>query len=221
METPGPPGERHRRPARPATERGAEPNGPGTPPDSDLVGVVCAPDPVLPVVTTPHGEIEVRRLVGVDERELDRVETWSARGFVEELRRHDPLLLSPTQRPSLMDDPAFATAVDDRAAREGSEIDAAMFDVEWSPTADGARIDLPAGRGADRLLAVIQGRPGFGRRLVTLLARCPPLVFEPTAVGLHVHDHALVIGGGLDAPGVDAIVRALREGRESVTLTAD
>ncbi|MCU0674320.1 MAG: suppressor of fused domain protein [Myxococcota bacterium] len=77
-------------------------------PDSNLVGVVATHDPVLPRIETPAGPIEVRRLVGVDAAELDRIETWSVLSFVEELRTINPLLLSPIQRGSAMDYPPFA-----------------------------------------------------------------------------------------------------------------
>ena len=38
-------------------------------PDTSLVGIMVASDPVLPSIDTAHGAIEVRRFVGVDQRE--------------------------------------------------------------------------------------------------------------------------------------------------------
>ena len=187
-------------------------------PDSTLVGVLCTSDPVLPAIATPHGTIEVRRLVGIDALELDRVETWSARGFLEELRRRDPLLLSPLQRASWMADAQFRAVVDGRAAKEGSEIDSAMFERSWALTDQGVVIELPQGRGADRLRAAIFGRVGFGRRLGAFSRRSPMIAFEPEGSGVEVLDRALVIRGNLDAPAVRGLLWALQAGDARVVF---
>ncbi|MEC7522404.1 MAG: suppressor of fused domain protein [Myxococcota bacterium] len=187
-------------------------------PDSTLVGIVAAADPVLPRVSTPHGDIEVRRLIGIDQAELDRVETWDVAGFVEELRCINPLLLSPITRSSAMDYPPFAEKVNARAAREGSSMDGALFDFSWRPSGGGVTIALPHGRAARRLENGIRGRVGFGRRLVAVSQHSPPIVFDPAATGTRATQRELVIGGDTTSPHVAAILTALDAGHGEVGL---
>jgi hypothetical protein len=191
-------------------------------PDTSLVGILCTPDPVLPRIETPHGMIEVRRLVGIDQLELDRVETWSASGFIEELRKCDPLLLSPLDRPSWMSDVAFLSAVEVRAAEEGSDMDSALFDVAWAMTDRGIEIALPAqGRAADRLREAICGRVGFGRRLAAFSRSSPMIAFEPAGPQLEVFNDALVLGGDMDAPIIRAMLAALDAGQPRLVIGND
>lgn len=189
-------------------------------PHSTLVGLLCAADPVIPIIDTPHGRIEVRRFVGIDVLELDRVETWSARGFIEELEKHDPLLLSPITRESWMSHPALRTAVELRAADEGSEMDSALFDFRWSVTDRGVVIELPQGRAADRMREAICGRVGFGRRLGAFSASSPMIAFEPEATGVEIFQDALVLGGALDAPPVRALIGALDAGEPRLVFAS-
>jgi hypothetical protein len=191
-------------------------------PDSALVGVVCAADPVLPTIATAYGTIEVRRLLGIDALELDRVETWSVSGFLGELRKRDPLLLSPISRTSWMEDPEFRAIVNQRASDEGSECDAAVFDIAWSVTDRGVVVELPGGRAADgvRLRDALLGRVGFGRRLGAFSRTAPNMIaFEPERPGVEVRGNILVVGGGLEAPPLQALLEALDAGQRRVVFT--
>ncbi len=181
-------------------------------PDSTMVGVLCTPDPVFPRVETPHGTIEVRRLVCIDERELDRVETWSAKGFLEELRAVDPLLLTPLKRTSLVDDPAFRARVEKRFAAEGSDMDSVMFDV--AAISREGRLELtlpgtPAGR--ERLINAMVGRVGFGRKLVAHSAQgSRPIVFALAAAKTGAAEQYFVVSGDLEQGDAAEVLRALR-----------
>ncbi len=188
-------------------------------PDSTLVGIMCTPDPVLPTVATPHGPIEVRRLFGVDVLELDRAETWSIEGFIDELKTVNPLFLSDIARRSFMADPAFAARLDARAAKEGSDVDGALFDFAWRPSATGVTLQLPEGRAATRFASAIAGRVGFGRRLAAFSMKAPPLLFDPaTPEGLKVTQQGVTIGGGKGSRVVEALTQALAAKRSSVEL---
>lgn len=188
-------------------------------PNSSLVGVLATADPVLPRLSTPHGDIEVRRLVGIDALELDRAETWSPAAFIDELKKVNPLLLSDIGRGSFMEDAAFKAAVDARADAEGSTVDAALFDLSWQPAGASVTVHLPKGRAARRLSAALRGRVGFNRRLVAFSMKAPPIVFEPEqAPGLQVTQKALMVGGGLAGAHVAAIVQALARDAASVEL---
>jgi len=187
-------------------------------PDSTLVGILAARDPALGRILTPAGEVEVRRLVGIDSRELDRSETWSFRGFLEELVKIDPLLLSPPMRACHLDDPDFRRIVDGRAAAEGSDVDAALFELRWEPTASGALLHLPRGQAARRLLDALQGRLGFGRRLVAFSMAAPPVVFTPGPHEVRITPRALELSGDLAGGALLALLAALRDGRSTLDL---
>ena len=179
-------------------------------PESSLVGIVATADPVLGIVATPGGPIEVRRLVGVDALELDRIETWSVAGFVDELRRRDPLLLSPPQRASWMADAAFRAEVDRRAAAEGSDIDSAMFDIAWEADPTRLRVQVPCGRAARRLLDGIHGRIGFQRPLLMMSRRSPPIELLPGEAGIQILPNVLRLAGSVESGPIGAIVSAAR-----------
>lgn len=181
-------------------------------PDSNLVGVLAAPDPVLQTIDTPGGPIEVRRLVGIDHSELDRVETWSARGFLEEMTKVDPLLLSPPMRRSLMEDATFRVAVDHRAAVEGCEMDCAVFDLAWRQDDHGLEIELPSGRGAKRLLDALHGRIGFGRPLLAVSTRSSPVEFLPGPPAIEASEQGLRLCGDLRDGPIAGLIQAVRGG---------
>ncbi|HEY0250010.1 MAG TPA: suppressor of fused domain protein, partial [Kofleriaceae bacterium] len=67
-------------------------------PESSLVGMLVAQDPVIPTIKTEAGDIPVRRLVGIDQMEIDRAVTWDPAALLELIRGIDPLLLTPLKR---------------------------------------------------------------------------------------------------------------------------
>lgn len=182
-------------------------------PDSTLVGLLCTPDPVLPKV----GDIEIRRLVCIDQFELDCAETWSPKGFLEELRREDPLLLSPLIRGGHMENPAFAARCAARAAADGGDVDAAMFDAWWEVQGADVVVHLPKAPRAWRLQNGIQNRAGFGRRLVAFCPRSPPIAFLPELTGVRATPRALELGADLAGPA-GALLSALRTGDARVVF---
>lgn len=194
--------------AAPMTRTPFQPEHHAKLPESTLVGVVCTGDPVLPRVETPHGPIEVRRLVGIDVHELDRAETWSLDGFIDELKRADPLLLSPPVRPSLMDDAAFRARVDARAQAEGNQVNAALFDFEWKRSGAGAVIRLPSGREAKRLSMALEGRRQLGLPMMLHSLRSNSILADPGVDGVQVHPQQLVLGD----VALDELMAAVRAG---------
>ncbi len=188
-------------------------------PDSSLVGMLCTSDPVLPQVQTPRGPIEVRRLVGIDARELDRVETWSAKGFLEELRTVDPLLISPLTRPCHLDNETFRSVIERRFAAEGSDIDAAMFDLRVSAGDGLLHIELPTTpTGRERFANALLGRVGFGRRLVAFGAGAPPLEFSLREGPSRAAGRSVEIAGNLKQGDAAEVMRALRAGERIASL---
>lgn len=191
-------------------------------PDSSLVGMLCTPDPVLPRIATPHGEVEVRRLVCIDEGELNRAETWSPKGFLEELLKVDPLLLSPLERETWLDTPSFEEAVERRFAAEGSDVDAAVFELDWESSEPGvATVFLPEALGdAQRLMWALQGRVGFGRKLAAISMRAPPVHFIPGLPMVIARDNGLMIGGDLKDGPAGQVLRAIEAREDSVEVRA-
>lgn len=180
-------------------------------PDTSLVGIVVVPDPVLPVITTPRGEVEVRRFAGIDQAELDRAETWSPASFGTLWRQHDPLLLTDLARASLMDDPAFRDAAEAGARAEGSTVPAILLDVAWEETAEALVIELPGGREAQKLLDALRGRVGFGRQLVVVSNRSAPIAFRPGAeFDISWSQNGLILVGDLDEPNMAQILSYVR-----------
>lgn len=66
----------------------------GAMPDTAVDSLVVVPDPVIPRVETPHGPIEVRRIVGVDTRELHRLGPMPAAQRAAARAAVDPLLIT-------------------------------------------------------------------------------------------------------------------------------
>ncbi len=68
--------------------------------DTDIVGMIFVPDPVLKTIETPHGRLEFLQIAGITTPELalirDGVQTPAA--MVEELRRSSPLLITDLLR---------------------------------------------------------------------------------------------------------------------------
>ena len=63
-------------------------------PSTSLDCIVVTPDPVIPYVDTPHGPIEIRRIVGIDTRELQRLGPMPAEHRAAARAALDPLLLT-------------------------------------------------------------------------------------------------------------------------------
>ena len=188
-------------------------------PDSSLVGILVAQDPVIPTVTTPAGDIEVRRLVGVDQYEIDRAVTWDPAAFLELVRGIDPLLLSPLQRPSYMT--TLRDQIEPRAQTEGSVVEGVLLDLGWQQFPNVVRIVLPQGPAARRALDAMRGRIGFGRKLIAFSTVSSPITFTPGPAGMDITPQGLEIFGDLATPPVSMIAEALAAGAPSVDVTPE
>ncbi len=180
-------------------------------PDSPLVALVVARDPVLEAIETPNGPVEVRRLVGVHADEYSRIETWSAGGFAEELAKHDPMLLTDSTRASLMNDPSAREVIDGRAREEGSSNPVIVADMYWEDTGSELRIEFPGGADAEKLLAALHGRLDFGQPLLVATRTSPPITFTPAdTFDINWSPDGLHIDGRLDDPNLARIVSFIR-----------
>lgn len=200
----------------PITQVGIAPEQVAMAPATHLVGMLVARDPLLSNVSTPAGDVEIRRVVGVDQYEIDRAVTWDPAAFLELVRGVDPLLLTPLQRPSHM--PALAAAIEPRAQRDGSTVEGVMLDLAWQQGPYAVRILLPQGPAAQRALGALRGRIGFGRKLVAFSTQAPPITFTPGPAGIDVTPQGLELVGDLASPPISMIVEALAAGAPAVDV---
>ena len=188
-------------------------------PPTSLVGILVTDDPVLPGIATPHGTIQIRRMVGIDQRGLDRIQTWSTEGFLEELDALDPLLLTALERSSFMDVPAFATIVDMRARHEGSRCPAFVLEARWDVTDTHLEIELPGGREAAKLIAALHGRLPFGEPLTVISRVSPPITFLPgMAFDIQETERGLELTGSLDSGGLAKLVASIDPRQPGTTI---
>jgi hypothetical protein len=188
-------------------------------PRTSLVGIVVASDPTIDTIETPYGEITVRRILGIDQDELDRVETWSPQGFVEEYKKSDPLLLTDLTRPSRMADVTFRKTVAARASAEGSSVPAILLDVSWEDTGDELVIEFPGEQQAQKLLDALRGRLPFGEKLLVISPDGPPIGFAPAKeFDINWSDRGLFIDGNLDEPNFSRIVDFIRPDAGGATV---
>lgn len=180
-------------------------------PSTELVGLAVARDPQIASIDTAHGKIEVRRLVGLHQAELDRAETWSPHGFMEEYLVRDSLLLTDLSRPDAMEDSGFRSRVDERAEREGSEIPAFVLNVYWQMTPSNLEIEFPGGREAQKLLDALQGRLSFGQPFTVICREAPPIHFVPSAeFAIDWSSDGLTLHGTLENVNIAGILEFVR-----------
>jgi hypothetical protein len=179
-------------------------------PDTGMNAVFLVADPLLPVVQSPRGPIEVRRVVGIfpDEREL--MEPWSVQGLADTMRARNPELTTDIHRPSLADNRAFAEAMADGSRREGSQFGfVAVPGVTWEATDSECKITLPGGHEALRIHRMVEARLRHGRNL--LIHDVDPdrrlaVALEPSEKwDIAIQDDVLVLNIPLDAAHLQAL----------------
>ena len=185
-------------------------------PETSLVGILVAQDPVVPMIRSDAGDIEVRRLVGIDQFEIDRAVTWDPAAFLELVRGLDPLLLTSPRRSSYL--PQLAAAIEPRVQRDGSTVEGVLLDLRWQQLQRTVRIELPQGPAAQRVLAALRGRIGHGRKLVGYSTLSPQITFSPGPAGMEVSPTGLDLAGDLTSPPISMVVEALVAGAPYVEL---
>ena len=143
------------------------PNRPPSEPDTHLTAIAVMPDPVLPVVHTPHGPLEIRRLYGVSNADFDLFESWSCRRFMGLVQQRDPELVTDLTRGEWRDDPPLLAACAAASADEGAETGFFVVPgLRWEPTASGYRVVVPSAHAGQRIARMLDGRLRFGRALL-------------------------------------------------------
>jgi suppressor of fused-like protein len=157
-----------------------------------IVAIAFEHDPRLPAINTPNGRLEFLQVVGITADESHAIEAWNAKGILDLMRQRDPLLLTRLQRPSFLEDPSFAEAVDAGRQREGSSQWGLFVSVlDWS-IGEEAEVVLGASV-VDSLLRMIPGRLPFGRE-VTLAGSTKSVRLRPaSAAGFTAADDRLLV----------------------------
>ncbi len=88
--------------------------------DDECCGLVFVPDALLRDSRSKTGAFSFLQMVGLTSYELEALRAWDARQFVDLMKQRNPLLLTDPRRPSYLRDPAFARAVEEGIARDGS-----------------------------------------------------------------------------------------------------
>jgi hypothetical protein len=129
-----------------------------------LQALIFTDDPLLAPQRAPNGTVKWLQIVGLHPDELDAVQSWNAKHFIELLRESDPLLLTHSSRPSLMSDASMSARV-----REGIEQDGSSFalrlggSLRWRPaTALSIEVSVDR-RAADELRDGVARRVARGR----------------------------------------------------------
>jgi len=185
-------------------------------PNTNLVGMLIAKDPAISSVRTQNGDIEVRRLVGIDQFEIDRAVTWDPAAFLELVRGIDPQLVTALQRASYM--PTLASAIEPRAQRDGSVVEGVLLDLAWQQGPQSVRVMLPQGPAAQRVQNALRGRIGFGRKLIAFSTIASPITFTPGPSGMDVTPNGLELVGDMQTPPISMVAEALAAGASYVDL---
>ncbi len=143
-----------------------------------LHAVVFAEDPQLGTIETPNGEVQFLTVVGITTEEREAIQTWNAAGVLGVMKPRLPLLLTDLGRRSLMEDEAFAAAMQDGAAREGSSQSVA-FRNTGGFVCDGERVVVTMGANdVVDFARLLRGRIAFHRSFVVRLPAAT-ITFEP------------------------------------------
>ena len=184
--------------------------------------VAFAPDPELGPIDTPFGRLAFLQVVGITLDELRALKAWNAAGLLDLLRARLPLLLTDLDRASSLADPAFAAAVAERTAAEGSStgrlfLSEASFRVRRTPGSR-RRLELVLGAtGARELRAVLPGRLPRGRGLTLITPRARIELVPGTPAGWRAEgEDRLVVTLPPDA--ALALVHALPERAGTIPL---
>lgn len=149
------------------TRFAVDPAGAASMPATAMDAACFVVDPALPSIATAHGEVQVRRALGMHPDELELMELWSAEGFVEAVLAVNGTLTTDVDRPSYTQVPAVRDAVEAGSRREGSRFGyVAVPGVHWGEGDEGLFVVFPGGAHAARVARMVRARLPFDRHLL-------------------------------------------------------
>ena len=96
---------------------------------SSLTALAFAPDPELPAIDTPFGQVSFLQVVGLTREEERAALRWDTGKLLDVMGPHLPLWITCLQRQSLLDKPAVKAALDAGIDRDGSSSEVILADV--------------------------------------------------------------------------------------------
>jgi hypothetical protein len=113
--------------------------------DTAIRAALFVQDPQLAPIETPNGLLTFVQVVGVTLDEYRTTQEWSTTGVSEILARTNPLLVTDLARQSVLEDPATAELVRQRADAEGSSMGGYNTDsTRWTVGPEGTRLTIGA-----------------------------------------------------------------------------
>jgi hypothetical protein len=161
--------------------------------DSDMQAAALAVDPKLGTLETAHAKLTGLAVVGLCKDEERLAREWSPLGLSQILLQFDPALITDPERQSLMSSPRARTAIEQRAAQEGSSLHTA-----WTPISvlakkgDGVQWGLSP-EGVELLIALLKGRTGFLRPFTLRSPDAQVEVVPADAPRATVTDHTMLL----------------------------
>ncbi len=189
--------------------------------DTAIRAVAFTYDPQLPhEIATPNGRLEFLQVVGVTLDELSTIKRWNAETFLQLAAEHLPGLVTDLERPSLLDDPSFAAAVERGVQQDGSST-AFLFPsvLSWD-AAKGLAVTLGANAVRD-VISVLPARVPFGRELMIATRESQLMFVAREAAAWSVIEENLVIALAPDDAHELARVLAPKAGQYRITALPD
>ncbi|MBY0356840.1 MAG: suppressor of fused domain protein [Candidatus Obscuribacterales bacterium] len=87
---------------------------------TDLTALLFDVDSSLPHLVSPHGQATFLQLVGITASEVEAVQQWNAKRFLELMKEENPLLITEPERASLLSNPEIVKQVQAGIENEGS-----------------------------------------------------------------------------------------------------
>lgn len=191
-------------------------------PDTPLHSLLVGRDPLLPTIDTPHGPVEVRRMVGIRDEELRFLQQWNGEAFFGLMATVRPAMSCALQRDNLLGDPAFAGPAMAARDADGSSLGVLFCQAGWAPGPEGStQVHFPGGADAEQIQAVLKARLPFDRPLILQGPHdLGPVIFEPApSFAMAMDGQALVFMGQLDDPQLQGVLQAIDPAGPGGTLT--
>jgi|GEM_PF-1857083 len=137
-------------------------------PDTPMNAAFFADDPLLPRIETEHGNVFVRRVVGLHGDERDMLDLWTPEGFLDNVVARDAALVTSIDRASWCSDAAFVAAIEAGSQKDGSRTGfVAVPGVQWGHDEEHALfVSFPGGEHGRKILRMVKARLPFGRSLL-------------------------------------------------------
>lgn len=137
-------------------------------PNTAMNAAFFAEDPALPRIETEHGNVQVRRAVGLYDDERALLDLWTPEGFSGALVERNRGLVTDIGRAPYSEDPAFVSTIEAGSLEDGSRVGfVAVPGVQWGHDEDHHLfVSFPGGEHAKRILQMIRARLPFERNLL-------------------------------------------------------